>query len=132
MSASDQARRKAAIAWHAAADKQAQDLIAIDVSGRLPLTDIFLLASCRNDPQLGAIAKNIETKLTAAHYPATRVEGHRDGDWLLLDYGELIVHLFREEARAHYSLERLWKDCPTLALASDGATSSAAIAGGES
>lgn len=120
----------AMIAWHAAADKKAEDLVAIDVSGRLPLTDIFLLASGRNEPQLSAIAKNIEMKLAAAHCRSTRVEGHRDGDWLLLDYGDIVVHLFRADARAHYSLERLWKDCPTLVLAAGDATPGAVVAGG--
>lgn len=116
MSASERARQLATVAWAAAADKQADDLIAIDVSDRLALTDVFLIGSARNEPQLGAIAKNIETKLVAAGFKPTRVEGHRGGEWFLLDYNDVIVHLFREDARDHYSLERLWRDCPTLGL----------------
>ncbi len=114
MTASEHARVLAAIAWEAAAAKKAVDLLALDVSGRLPLTDIFLIASASNEPQLSAIARNIEQKLAEADVAAHRVEGHRDGEWLLLDFGDLVVHLFREDARAYYSLERLWKDCPVL------------------
>lgn len=117
MTASEHARVVATIAWAAAAAKKAADLLAIDVSERLALTDVFLIASAANEPQLSAIARNIEQQLAAAAVSAHRVEGHRDGEWLLLDFGDLVVHLFREDARSYYSLERLWKDCPVLALA---------------
>jgi ribosome-associated protein len=112
----------------AAADsKQAEDLVALDVSGPLPLTDVFLLATGRNERNVVAIAGEIEDQLIESGSKPLRREGRAEGRWILLDFGDLVVHVFHEEDRAYYSLERLWKDCPVLPLdvaTTDGAAAS--------
>jgi ribosome-associated protein len=101
----------------AAADaKQGEDLVALDVSGPLPLTDIFLLATGRNERNVIAIASEIEDKLIEHGVKTIRREGRAEGRWVLLDFGDLVVHVFHEEDRMYYSLERLWKDCPAIPL----------------
>jgi ribosome-associated protein len=104
------------IAALAADSKQAEDLVALDVSGPLPLTDIFLLATGRNERNVLAIAAEIEDKLNEAGIKTLRREGRQEGRWVLLDFGDIVVHVFHEEDRLYYSLERLWKDCPVISL----------------
>ncbi|GGF40029.1 ribosome silencing factor [Subtercola lobariae] len=104
------------LAAAAADSKQAENLVALDVSGPLPLTDVFLLASGRNEPNVRAIAEEIIEKLSAAGAPLLRREGLAEARWVLLDFGDLVVHVFHEEDRMYYSLERLWKDCPVVPL----------------
>ena len=116
MTASDHARELARLAAIAADSKQAEDLVALDVSGPLPLTDVFLLASGRNERNVLAIASEVEDKLNEAGVKTLRREGRAEGRWVLLDFGDLVVHVFHEEDRMYYSLERLWKDCPVVAL----------------
>ena len=116
MTASDHARELVRIAAAAADSKQAEDLVALDVSEPLPLTDIFLLASGRNERNVLAIAAEVEDKLNEAGVKTLRREGRAEGRWVLLDFGDLVVHVFHEEDRMYYSLERLWKDCPTVPL----------------
>lgn len=116
MTASEHARDLVRIAAAAAESKQAEDLVALDVSGPLPLTDIFLLASGRNERNVLAVASEVEDKLNEAGVKTLRREGRAEGRWVLLDFGDLVVHVFHEEDRMYYSLERLWKDCPTVPL----------------
>ena len=116
MTASDRARELARIAALAADSKQAEDLVALDVSEPLPLTDIFLLASGRNERNVLAIAAEVEDQLNDAGVKTLRREGRAEGRWVLLDFGDLVVHVFHDEDRMYYSLERLWKDCPTVPL----------------
>jgi len=116
VTASPRAREILAVAALAADSKQAEDLVALDVSGPLPLTDVFLLASGRNERQTQAIADEIEDKLAEIGVKALRREGKAEGRWILLDFGDLIAHVFHEEDRMYYSLERLWKDCPAIPL----------------
>ena len=114
MTASDHARELVRIAALAADDKQAEDLVALDVSEPLPLTDVFLLASGRNERNVLSIASEVEDKLIEFGAKPLRREGRQEGRWVLLDFGDLVVHVFHEEDRMYYSLERLWKDCPVL------------------
>ena len=116
MTASDHARELVNLAAIAADSKQAEDIVALDVSGPLPLTDIFLIATGRNERNVVAIAGEIEDKMIEAGVKTLRREGRAEGRWILLDFGDLVVHVFHEEDRQYYSLERLWKDCPTVAL----------------
>ena len=116
MTASARARELLAVAALAADAKQGEDLVALDVSGPLPLTDIFLLVTGRNERQVQAISDEIEDKLAEAGAKTLRREGKAEGRWVLLDFGDLIVHVFHEEDRMYYSLERLWKDCPAIPL----------------
>lgn len=119
MTASDHARELVRVAARAADSKKAEDLVALDVSGPLPLTDAFLLASGDNERNVLAIASAVEEALIDAGTKPIRREGRSEGRWVLLDFGDLVVHVFHEEDRMFYSLERLWKDCPTLPLGLD-------------
>ncbi|TBN57033.1 ribosome silencing factor [Glaciihabitans arcticus] len=116
MTATDRARELVNVAALAADSKQAEDLVALDVSGPLPLTDIFLLATGRNERNVVAIAGEIEDKMIEAGSKPLRREGRAEGRWVLLDFGDVVVHVFHEEDRMYYSLERLWKDCPAIPL----------------
>lgn len=116
MTASPRARELLTVAALAADAKQGDDLVALDVSGPLPLTDIFFLASGRNERNVQAIAGEIEDQLLEVGVKALRREGRAEGRWILLDFGDLVVHVFHEEDRTYYSLERLWKDCPAIPL----------------
>jgi ribosome-associated protein len=116
VAASERARELLRVAALAADSKQGEDLVALDVSGPLPLTDVFLLATGRNERNVVAIAGEIEDKLIEAGAKPLRREGRSEGRWVLLDFGDLVVHVFHEEDRMYYSLERLWKDCPVLPL----------------
>jgi ribosome-associated protein len=116
VTATDRAIELTRIAAAAADDKQADDLVALDVSGPLPLADVFLLATGRNERNVLAIADAVEEKLIAAGQKPLRREGRTEGRWVLLDFGDVIVHVFHEEDRAFYALERLWRDCPVVPL----------------
>jgi len=121
VTATDHARELLAIAATAADAKQAEDLVALDVSGPLPLTDIFLIATGRNERNVISIASEIEDKMIEAGVKTIRREGRAEGRWVLLDFGDLVVHVFHEEDRMYYSLERLWKDCPAIPIAIEAA-----------
>lgn len=100
--------------------------MALDVSERLPLTDAFLIVSGRNERAVQAIASEVEDRLyKELGVSPTRREGRAEGRWVLLDFADLIVHVFHEEERMFYSLERLWKDCPVIPLDVPGAASGA-------
>ena len=116
MTASPRAIDLVQTAASAADAKQAEDLVALDVTGPLPLTDVFLLATGRNERNVLAIADEVEDRLIQAGAKPLRREGRSEGRWVLLDFGEIIVHVFHEEERQYYSLERLWSDCPAIAL----------------
>jgi ribosome-associated protein len=104
------------VAAIAADSKQGEDLVALDVSGPLPLTDVFLLVTGRNERNVLAIAAEIEDKLIEFGAKPLRREGRQEGRWVLLDFGDIVVHVFHEEDRMYYSLERLWKDCPAIPI----------------
>jgi ribosome-associated protein len=116
VTATDRARELLQVAALAADSKQAVDLVALDVSGPLPLTDIFLLATGRNERNVVSIASEIEDTLIEFGAKPLRREGRSEGRWVLLDFGDLVVHVFHEEDRMYYSLERLWKDCPVIPI----------------
>lgn len=116
MTADPHALRLVEVAAAAAADKLAKDIVAFDVSEQLAITDVFLVASATNDRQVRAIVEEIEDKLREADAKPIRREGHREGRWVLLDYGEIVVHVQHDEEREFYALERLWGDCPTVPL----------------
>ncbi|MEY4980686.1 MAG: hypothetical protein RL174_24 [Actinomycetota bacterium] len=116
MTATAQAIEIASIAAAAAADKLGENLVALDVSEPMPLTDIFMLVSGRNERQVAAIADEIEEKLLESGVKALRREGKTLGRWILLDFGDIVCHVMHEEDRMYYSLERLWKDCPVVKL----------------
>jgi ribosome-associated protein len=100
------------LAVSAAADKKARDLVVIDVGDFLSITDYFVICSGSSDRQVRTIADEIEAKLKSAGVRPLRTEGGLEGGWLLIDYGVFVVHVFTEEMRKYYELERLWKDAP--------------------
>ncbi len=114
MTATPRAIELANIAASAAADKLGENLVVLDVSEPMPLTDAFLLVSGRSERQVGAIADEIEEKMLDSGVKMLRREGKSLGRWILLDFGDLICHVMHEEDRMYYSLERLWKDCPVI------------------
>lgn len=116
MPISTRARELVVAAAEAASDKLADDILAFDVSDQLVITDAFLICSANNDRQVAAIVDNVEERLRALGAKPVRREGQRENRWVLLDYIDVIVHVQHAEARAYYSLERLWKDCPTVQL----------------
>ncbi|PCN48250.1 ribosome silencing factor [Curtobacterium sp. 'Ferrero'] len=116
MTASPRALELVQLAAVAADAKQAEDLVALDVTGPLQLTDVFLLATGRNERNVLSIADEVEDRLIQAGAKPLRREGRAEGRWVLIDFGEIVVHVFHEEDRQYYSLERLWADCPTIPL----------------
>ena len=116
MTASERATELATAAAMAAADKLATDVVALDVSDQLVITDVFLVASAPNDRQVRSIVDAVEERLLPMGAKPIRREGHREGRWVLLDFGDLVVHVQHAEEREYYSLERLWRDCPVLDL----------------
>ena len=119
MTATEASRELAEIAANAAADKLATDIVLIDVSDRLAITDIFVIATGNNERQVEAIVDEVEEKLRHAGAKPVRREGRRDGRWVLLDYLDVVVHVQHAEERVFYALERLWKDCPFLPFTPD-------------
>lgn len=119
MSATARARELATVAGRAAADKIAESVVALDVSGQMPLTDIFLIISADNERQVASIVDAVDEALREVDAKPLRREGAREGRWVLLDYGDIVVHIQHEEERAYYELERLWKDCPVVDLGLD-------------
>jgi ribosome-associated protein len=119
MTATDEARELALVAARAASDKLASDIVLIDVSDRLAITDVFVLATGNNERQVEAIVEEVEEKLRVAGAKPIRREGRRDGRWVLLDYGEIVVHVQHAEQRIFYALERLWRDCPFIPFDAD-------------
>lgn len=116
MTATDYAVELIRAAALAASEKLATDQLAFDVSEQLAITDAFLLATGANDRQVRAIVEEIEDKLRELDAKPIRREGHRDGRWVLLDYGDVVIHVQHAEEREFYALERLWRDCPTIDL----------------
>lgn len=116
MTATDRAIQLVHTAAEAASDKLAEDILAFDVSEQLVITDAFLLCSAANDRQVKSIVDEIEDRLREIGAKPVRREGERDGRWVLIDYAEIVVHVQHEEERSFYALERLWRDCPTIAL----------------
>jgi ribosome-associated protein len=120
MTATDHAVELVQIAALAAADKLALQVVAYDVSEAIAITDAFLLASASNERQVKAIVDEVEDKLREVGAKPIRREGHREGRWVLLDYGEIVVHVQHEEERVFYALERLWRDCPSIPVPQPG------------
>lgn len=115
MTATDTAQTLAFSAAEAAADKKAYDVNLRDVTGKIALTDVFVIVSASNERQVKAIVDAVEERLIKRHDTRPlRREGKGGESWVLLDYGELVVHVFHEEARQYFGLDGLWKDCPAI------------------
>jgi ribosome-associated protein len=114
VSASPEAIKEATVAARAAAAKLAQDIVVIDVSDQLVITDCFVIASAANERQANAIVDEVEEKMRQAGYKPARREGTREGRWVLLDYIDIVVHIQHADERNFYALDRLWRDCPLV------------------
>lgn len=114
MTASAEAIEMAEVAARAASAKLAEDVVVIDVSGQLVITDCFVIATGSNDRQVNAIVDEVEEKMRLAGHKPARREGTREGRWVLLDYVDIVVHVQHRDERDFYALDRLWKDCPIV------------------
>lgn len=106
----NQSKEIARIAWNALNDKKGEDIKIIDITGISVLADYFIIANGTNDSQVNALVDNVEEELHKAGYPLKQREGRASGSWVLLDFGDIIVHVFDKENRLFYDLERIWKD----------------------
>lgn len=123
MTASDEAISMATIAAQAAVAKLADDVVVIDVSGQLVITDCFVIGSASNDRQVNAIVDEVEDRMRFAGYKPTRREGTREGRWVLLDFLDIVVHIQHQDERNFYALDRLWRDCPVVPIDLESAES---------
>ncbi len=112
------------VAAAAAAAKGGEEFVSFDVSEPLPLVDAFLLVTGTSERNVAAIADAVEEAMLEAGVKRLRREGRNEARWILLDFGDLVVHVFHEEERAFYGLERLWKDCPIIPVSVPSAVSS--------
>ena len=120
MSAPEESLDLARVAGQAAADQLAEEVIGLDVSELVVITDAFLVCSGDSERQVAAIVDGIEEALlTQRRRKPLRREGERDARWVLLDYGDIVVHVQHAEDRAFYALERLWRDAPVIDLRID-------------
>ena len=106
----DQSRKMARIAWNSLNDKKGEDIKIIDITGISVLADYFIIANGTSDSQVNALVDNVEEELHKAGYSLKQREGQASGSWVLLDFGDIIVHVFDKENRLFYDLERIWKD----------------------
>ncbi len=116
MTAAIEAIEMATVAARAAASKLADDVVVIDVSDQLVITDCFVIASASNERQVNAIVDEVEEKMREAGYKPARREGTREGRWTLLDYVDIVVHIQHQDERDFYALDRLWRDCPLVTV----------------
>ena len=114
-STSEDIRRQTVVAAQAAAAKKGEDTVILEVGQILAITDAFVITSGTNARQVRTIAEEVEAKVAAECGPKPlRTEGLDDARWVLLDYGDFVVHVFLDEVRRYYDLERLWSDAPRV------------------
>ncbi len=107
---------RAKLVANAAIDRKGVDLVALDAREVSSFADTFILATGTSDRHVRAVSDAVKQAVAARGEQPLGVEGHNDGRWVLLDYGDVIVHVFQSEVREHYDLERLWSDAPPLEL----------------
>ena len=106
----NESKKMALLAVEALEDKKAEDITIIDISEVSVLADYFIIADCSNRNQVQAMADSAEEALGRAGYDAKQIEGYQSANWILMDYKDIIVHVFSKEDRAFYDLERIWRD----------------------
>jgi ribosome-associated protein len=113
------AEEKTALSSRAAADKKALDVVVLDMHEASSITDYFLICSGGSARQVQAIADAIEEQMRRLGVASLGLEGYRDARWILMDYGDVIVHVFAQDTRDFYDLERLWANAPKIDLAAE-------------
>ncbi|EFM24046.1 MULTISPECIES: ribosome silencing factor [Selenomonas] len=103
-------QEKCRVIQAAADEKKARDIVQMDMVGLMSTNDYFIICSANTATQVRAIADNIEEKMEEAGVNFLHKEGYREGEWVLLDYGDTVAHIFQQDAREYYALERLWGD----------------------
>ena len=106
----NQSKEMARIAYDALSDKKGEDIKIIDITGVSVLADYFIIANGNSDSQVNALVDNVEEELNKAGYHLKQREGRANSSWILLDFGDIIVHVFDKDNRLFYDLERIWKD----------------------
>ena len=106
----NESKKMALLAVEALEDKKAEDITIIDISEVSVLADYFIIADGNNKNQVQAMVDNVDETLGRAGFEAKQIEGTRNSSWVLMDYGDMIVHVFDEENRLFYDLERIWSD----------------------
>ena len=119
-------REVAVVAARAAADRQAEDIVILDVHELIVITDLFVICTGTSDRQVKTVVEEVEKALRALGHKPVRREGEQEARWVLLDYVDVVVHVFAEEEREYYDLERLWRDAPRVSWDEDGVSASAA------
>lgn len=109
-------KEMAKTAFRALEDKKGEDIKIIDISGISVLADYFLIASGTNKNQVQALVDNVQEELFKAGHETKQVEGYQTGTWILMDYGDIIVHVFSKEDRLFYDLERIWRDGKDISI----------------
>lgn len=109
-------KESAIIAYKALDEKKAEDIQIIDISGISVLADYFIIADGSNQSQIQAMCDEVEEQLHKAGLPVKQIEGNRNSSWILLDFGDIIVHVFSKEDRLFYDLERIWGDGKFITL----------------
>ncbi len=107
---SQDSKQMARLACNALSDKQAKDITVLDICQVSVVADYFIIATVTNQRQMQAVMDQIEEFLGKAGYPPKHIEGERGSNWILMDFGDVIIHLFDEENRLFYDLERIWRD----------------------
>ena len=110
-------KKMESLAWHALEDKKAENITVIDIAEVSVLADYFIIASGKNKIQVQAMADNVEEILGKEGYELKQAEGYQTANWILLDYGDIVVHLFDTENRLFYDLERIWRDGKVTSIA---------------
>lgn len=104
----------------AAEDKKAADIKVLDLRPVTTFTDFFVIATGGNQRQAQAICDEVERAMRERGERSTAVEGYENAEWILMDFGDLVVHIFSPQARSYYELERLWRDAPEVAVPAAG------------
>lgn len=111
-------KEMALLAVQALEDKKAEDVCVIDISEVSVVADYFIIAGGNNKSQIQALSDTVEEKLGKAGYPLRQIEGYQNANWVLLDFGDIIIHIFDRENRLFYDLERIWQDGKKVDLTS--------------
>lgn len=111
-----EAKKMALVAYKALEEKKAEDIKVIGIGTISVIADYFIIANGTNSSQVDAMVDSVEEKLAAEGFEAKRIEGARSSGWILMDYGDIVVHVFAKEDRLFYDLERIWRDGQSVSL----------------